>query len=296
MHEVRGSSPLPPTTVPTGDITGAAQVRGADQLQSQSDRAGHARRDDPREPPPRVAWLKATAIQPGGGTTRERPVEPVRDPPVRAEQSAHAVGQPEPVRRRVEPREKPLVLSDGRFRAVSERTTAAAGRQQQDRRLDRRTSVAAAGGDRDERRARRPRPGRGTDRGGRGARGAVRRRGARLRRGVARRRAPTAISTRCATRPPTSWPRPSWASSRTPARHRPAIDDGFYYDFLLPRPLTPDDLAAIEDGHARIDRRGPRVRAQGVRVAEGRAFFERREPAVQGRDPRRPRDALQGGG
>ena len=26
----------------------------------------------------------------------------------------------------------------------------------------------------------------------------------------------------------------------------PAIDDGFYYDFQLPRPLTPDDLPAIE--------------------------------------------------
>ncbi len=26
----------------------------------------------------------------------------------------------------------------------------------------------------------------------------------------------------------------------------PAIDDGFYYDFELPRPLTPDDLASIE--------------------------------------------------
>ncbi|HVQ23283.1 MAG TPA: threonine--tRNA ligase, partial [Candidatus Saccharimonadia bacterium] len=26
----------------------------------------------------------------------------------------------------------------------------------------------------------------------------------------------------------------------------PAIEDGFYYDFELPRPLTPDDLAAIE--------------------------------------------------
>jgi len=26
----------------------------------------------------------------------------------------------------------------------------------------------------------------------------------------------------------------------------PVIDDGFYYDFLLPRPLTPDDLPAIE--------------------------------------------------
>src|SRR5512135_279307 len=26
----------------------------------------------------------------------------------------------------------------------------------------------------------------------------------------------------------------------------PPIEDGFYYDFDLPRPLTPDDLAAIE--------------------------------------------------
>src|SRR6476646_9163392 len=26
----------------------------------------------------------------------------------------------------------------------------------------------------------------------------------------------------------------------------PVIDDGFYYDFHLPRPLTPDDLPAIE--------------------------------------------------
>src|SRR3990170_4553257 len=26
----------------------------------------------------------------------------------------------------------------------------------------------------------------------------------------------------------------------------PAIGDGFYYDFDLPRPLTPDDLAAVE--------------------------------------------------
>ena len=27
----------------------------------------------------------------------------------------------------------------------------------------------------------------------------------------------------------------------------PPIEDGFYYDFELPRPLTPEDLAAIED-------------------------------------------------
>ena len=27
----------------------------------------------------------------------------------------------------------------------------------------------------------------------------------------------------------------------------PAVADGFYYDFELPRPLTPDDLAAVEE-------------------------------------------------
>ncbi|MBA2288352.1 MAG: threonine--tRNA ligase, partial [Ktedonobacteraceae bacterium] len=32
----------------------------------------------------------------------------------------------------------------------------------------------------------------------------------------------------------------------------PAIEDGFYYDFELPRPLTPDDLPDIEQRMARI--------------------------------------------
>jgi len=59
----------------------------------------------------------------------------------------------------------------------------------------------------------------------------------------------------------------------------PSIDDGFYYDFLLPRPLTPDDLAAIEAGmRASIASDHPFVRKE-VPFAEGRAFFEaRRQP------------------
>jgi|GEM_PF-4162776 threonyl-tRNA synthetase len=32
----------------------------------------------------------------------------------------------------------------------------------------------------------------------------------------------------------------------------PVIENGFYYDFDLPRLLTPDDLAAIEERMARI--------------------------------------------
>jgi len=59
----------------------------------------------------------------------------------------------------------------------------------------------------------------------------------------------------------------------------PAIADGFYYDFALARPLTPDDLAAIEArmtdsiaaDHAFVRRELP--------PAEGRAFFaERGQP------------------
>ena len=56
----------------------------------------------------------------------------------------------------------------------------------------------------------------------------------------------------------------------------PAIDDGFYYDFLLPRPLTPDDLGAIEERmRASIAADHPFVR-QELPFDEGRALFESR--------------------
>src|SRR3954471_11512120 len=50
----------------------------------------------------------------------------------------------------------------------------------------------------------------------------------------------------------------------------PAINDGFYYDFDLPRPLTPADLAAIEE----------RMRAS---VRADHAFVRREVPFEQGR-------------
>ena len=54
----------------------------------------------------------------------------------------------------------------------------------------------------------------------------------------------------------------------------PSIDDGFYYDFLLPRPLTPDDLAAIEAGmRASIAADHQFVREE-LPFAAGRAYFE----------------------
>ena len=70
----------------------------------------------------------------------------------------------------------------------------------------------------------------------------------------------------------------------------PVIDDGFYYDFQLPRPLTPDDLAEDRGADARVDRRRPPVRAQRRRRRRtARAALRRARPAVQGRDRRRPR-------
>ena len=60
----------------------------------------------------------------------------------------------------------------------------------------------------------------------------------------------------------------------------PAIDDGFYYDFELPRPLTPDDLAAIEDrmrasvaaDHPFVRRELPFDDARVVEEGRGQAF------------------------
>jgi len=59
----------------------------------------------------------------------------------------------------------------------------------------------------------------------------------------------------------------------------PAIQDGFYYDFELPRPVTPDDLAAIETRMgASVAADHPFIRRE-LPPAEGRSFFvERRQP------------------
>jgi len=47
----------------------------------------------------------------------------------------------------------------------------------------------------------------------------------------------------------------------------PAIDDGFYYDFDLPRSLTPEDLNEIENRHVGYAREvEARLKAMGVRV------------------------------
>ncbi|MGO9179626.1 MAG: threonine--tRNA ligase [Candidatus Limnocylindrales bacterium] len=59
----------------------------------------------------------------------------------------------------------------------------------------------------------------------------------------------------------------------------PAIRDGFYYDFALPRPLTPEDLATIEERmQASVEADNPFVRDE-LDPDSGRAFFaERGQP------------------
>jgi len=57
----------------------------------------------------------------------------------------------------------------------------------------------------------------------------------------------------------------------------PAIADGFYYDFELPRPLTPDDLATIETRMAASVAADHAFIRRELSPAEGRAFFAERE-------------------
>ncbi len=54
----------------------------------------------------------------------------------------------------------------------------------------------------------------------------------------------------------------------------PAIEHGFYYDFDLPRPLTPDDLGAIERRMKKIIKRNWRFEVATVGIEKARTMFE----------------------
>jgi threonyl-tRNA synthetase len=60
----------------------------------------------------------------------------------------------------------------------------------------------------------------------------------------------------------------------------PAIDEGFFYDFVVERPFVPEDLAAIEQRRcAELAAAGPAVRAADLAREEALSFFaERGEP------------------
>jgi threonyl-tRNA synthetase len=55
----------------------------------------------------------------------------------------------------------------------------------------------------------------------------------------------------------------------------PAIEGGFYYDFELDRPLTPDDLAKVEARMAESVKQDHRFVRKELPPEEGRAFFDR---------------------
>ena len=78
---------------------------------------------------------------------------------------------------------------------------------------------------------------------------------------------PSAIPRRsrcCATPPPTSSPPRCASSSPAPASGSgPPIEDGFYYDFEVPRPFTPEDLERIEARDGRGGAGGLSVRPRG---------------------------------
>jgi threonyl-tRNA synthetase len=58
----------------------------------------------------------------------------------------------------------------------------------------------------------------------------------------------------------------------------PAIENGFYYDFDLPRPLTPDDLAKITEKMRKASRSASPLSVRRFRVRRPDGYFR---PAVQ---------------
>ena len=53
----------------------------------------------------------------------------------------------------------------------------------------------------------------------------------------------------------------------------PAIEDGFYYDFDLPRPLTPEDLEEIEGRMREIIKNNSPFEREEVSADEARKIF-----------------------
>ena len=69
----------------------------------------------------------------------------------------------------------------------------------------------------------------------------------------------------------------------------PPIENGFYYDFEFPEPITEADLERIEDEVRARARRGPHLDARGDLARRGQAAVRGRGRAVQGRARRHRR-------
>ena len=55
----------------------------------------------------------------------------------------------------------------------------------------------------------------------------------------------------------------------------PATDEGFFYDFVVPRPFVPEDLEAIEQKMRELAAAGSRLRAPDVAARRGEGVFRR---------------------
>ncbi len=53
----------------------------------------------------------------------------------------------------------------------------------------------------------------------------------------------------------------------------PATDEGFFYDFVVPRPFVPEDLERIEASMRELAAPGPAVRAADVAASGGHRFL-----------------------
>ena len=74
------------------------------------------------------------------------------------------------------------------------------------------------------------------------------------------------------------------AVPRHPGHHRPAIEDGFYYDFFRDKPFTPGGPREDRGGGERGDRAGPAVRPHGGLDGRGDRALRGQGREVQGRD------------
>ena len=76
----------------------------------------------------------------------------------------------------------------------------------------------------------------------------------------------------------------------------PATDEGFFYDFVVPRPFVPEDLEAIEKKMKELASPGSRLRAADVAARRGQGVLRGARRAAQGaadrREDRRPARGL----
>src|ERR1043166_4972724 len=56
----------------------------------------------------------------------------------------------------------------------------------------------------------------------------------------------------------------------------PPTDDGFFYDFLVAKPFTPEDLTAIEKKMAHIVKQNPPIEKRLIPTAEALELFARK--------------------